>query len=72
MRSGRLTPNSASDIDIAYAHLALAFSENAEVRRFADAFIPNIENAAVEQAFEGALAIFRGHERHAETLVERL
>lgn len=135
----------ASNIDIAYAHLALAFSENAEVRRFAetmiqdhtavnqqvaalakklgvqaedndmsrklladaratrdelsrlrgaafdrayaenelayhrtvngvvaDAFIPNLENAEVKQAFAGALAVFRGHERHAETLVEGL
>jgi putative membrane protein len=35
----------------------------------ANAFIPNIENAEVKQAFEAALAIFRGHERHAEQMV---
>lgn len=132
----------ASAIDIAYAHLALAFSENPEVRSFAetmirdhtavngqvaalaerlgvtardnamsrellaqsretkdrmsrlrgvefdrfyarneldyhrtvngvvaDAFIPNIQNPEVRRAFEGALAIFRGHEGHAEQMV---
>ena len=132
----------ASAIDIAYAHLALAFSENADVRQFAetmirdhtavneqvaalarrlgveaqdnalsqqllddarrikdemsrlrgaefdryyaqnelryhqtvngvvrDAFIPNIENGDVKSAFEGALTIFVGHERHAEQMV---
>lgn len=133
----------ASEIDIAYAHLALAFSRNPEIRRFAetmirdhtavngqvvalaeklnvqardnamsrqlladarevkdrlsrlrgeafdrayaenelayhrtvngvvaDAFIPNIENGEVREAFRGALQIFRGHERHAERMVE--
>lgn len=34
----------------------------------ADAFIPNIENAEVKKAFEGALVVFRGHERHAARL----
>lgn len=135
----------ASDIDIAYAHLALALSENTEVRRFAevmirdhsavngqvvalaerlgvqamdnpmsrqliadsrrikdemsrlrgadfdrfyaenelayhrtvngavaDVFIPNIENAEVKAAFQQALAVFRGHERHAEEVVRRV
>lgn len=131
----------ASNIDIAYAHLALAFSENPDIRSFAetmirdheavnaqvvalakrlnvtaqdnplsqallaesrdvkdamsklrgkafdqyyarnelafhekvngvvaDAFIPNVENADVKAAFEGALTIFRGHETHARDL----
>lgn len=131
----------ASNIDIAYAHLALAFSENPAIRDFAetmirdhsavndqvfalarklnvqaqdnafsrqlladaartkdelsrlrgaefdrayarnelryhqavngivaDKFIPSIKNAEVKQAFQGALVIFRGHERHAEQL----
>lgn len=135
----------ASNIDIAYAHLALAFSENEEVRAFAqimiddhsavngqvaalaeklgveaqdnamsrqlladarrikdemsrlrgaefdayyarnevayhrtvnavveDAFIPNVENAEVKKAFQGALGVFRGHERHAQVMVERV
>lgn len=135
----------ASDIDIRYAHLALALSEDAAVREFAqtmirdhgavnervvalakklnvqardnalsrqlqedagrkidelsrlrgrefdrryatneleyhrtvngvvaDAFIPNIENAEVKAAFEAALGIFRGHERHAEQVVSRV
>jgi putative membrane protein len=38
----------------------------------ADAFIPNIENAEVKEAFKGALAIFRGHERHAQQMARRL
>lgn len=38
----------------------------------ADQFIPNIKTPEVKQAFEGALAIFRGHERHVETLVHDL
>jgi putative membrane protein len=38
----------------------------------ANDFIPNIQNAEVKTAFEGALAIFRGHEHHAETMVAAL
>lgn len=132
----------ASNIDIAYAHLALALSENEAIREFAqtmirdhsavngqvvalakklnvqaqdnalsrqllrdaeriknelsrlrgaefdryyaqnelkyhqlvngvveDAFIPNADHPEVKQAFQAALPIFRGHERHAEQLV---
>lgn len=135
----------ASNIDIAYAHLALAFSQNPDVRRFAetmirdhsavngqvaelarklnvtaqdnamsrslradaeriktelsqlrgvefdryyagnelayhrtvnglveDAFIPNVETPEVKAAFQGALAIFRGHERHAVAMVRKV
>lgn len=36
----------------------------------ADAFIPNIETPQVREAFEGALQIFRRHERHAERMVD--
>jgi putative membrane protein len=38
----------------------------------ANAFIPNVENAEVKQAFEAALTIFREHERHAEQMVSRV
>ncbi len=135
----------ASNIDIAYAHLALAFSENEAIRTFAEAmirdhtavngqvvalakklrvqaqdnafsrqllkdaerikdemsrlrgaafdryyaqnelryhrtvngvvanaFIPNVENPEVKQAFEAALGNFRGHEVHAEQLVGKV
>lgn len=131
----------ASNIDIAYAHLALALSSDPEVRGFAETmirdhsavngqvaalakklgvtaqdnamsrslladaekmktrlaslrgkafdnayltnelgyhevvngvvakqFIPNIENAEVKAAFQGALGIFRQHEKHARQL----
>ncbi len=37
-----------------------------------DIFIPNIQNAEVKKAFEQALAIFRGHERHAEQMLARV
>lgn len=135
----------ASNIDIAYAHLALALSDNPSVRQFAetmirdhsavnaqvaalaqrlgvqaqdnpmsrqllqdakritddlsrlrgaafdtyyvnnelkyhrlvngvvaDSFIPNIKNPDVKQAFQSALIIFRGHERHAASLVREV
>jgi hypothetical protein len=35
----------------------------------ADAFIPNVENGEVKRAFETALVVFRGHERHAEEML---
>lgn len=38
----------------------------------ADTFLPNLMNAEVKTAFAGALAIFRGHEQHAEQMVGRL
>ena len=37
----------------------------------ADAFIPNIENPQVKDAFRQALALFRGHEVHVAALVEK-
>lgn len=37
-----------------------------------NSFIPNIGNAKVKEAFEAALVIFRGHERHAEQMVRRV
>ncbi len=37
-------------------------------RIVAETFIPAVANAEVRQAFQGALVIFRGHERHAEQL----
>lgn len=38
----------------------------------ANTFIPNVKNAEVKQAFQQALAIFRGHEQHAAQMVGRL
>lgn len=38
----------------------------------ANQFIPAIQNREVKQAFQGALTIFRGHEKHAEDLVRSL
>lgn len=57
--------------DLRYAENELAYHRtvNGVVR---DAFIPNIENAEVKAAFEGALKIFLGHEKHAEAMVSDL
>lgn len=38
----------------------------------ANTFIPNVENPEVKQAFETALTIFRGHQQHAEQMVNRV
>jgi putative membrane protein len=37
-----------------------------------DTFIPNVQNPEVKEAFEQALAIFLGHERHAEQMLDRV
>jgi putative membrane protein len=37
-----------------------------------DIFIPNVQNPEVKEAFEQALAIFLGHERHAEQMLDRV
>jgi len=37
-----------------------------------NAFIPNIENAEVKALFKQGLAIFKGHEKHAEMMVSSL
>lgn len=57
--------------DLRYAENELGYHQtvNGIVR---DAFIPNIENAEVKAAFEGALKIFQGHEMHAQEMVNHL
>jgi putative membrane protein len=35
-------------------------------------FIPNIQHSEVKEAFKQALAVFRGHERHAEQMLDRV
>lgn len=57
--------------DRAYASNELAYHRTVN-GVVADAFIPNIENAEVKAAFEAALGIFRGHERHAEQMVSQV
>lgn len=37
-----------------------------------DVFIPNIQNPQVKEAFQEALAVFRGHERHAELMLDQV
>ncbi len=60
-----------ADFDAFYARNELAYHRTVN-GAVAEAFIPNIENAEVREAFRQALSIFRGHERHAERLVEQV
>lgn len=57
--------------DAHYAENELAYHEtvNGVVE---GAFIPNIENDEVKAVFRQALAIFRGHERHARVMVRKV
>lgn len=57
--------------DAYYARNELAY-HRAVNGLVADTFLPNIMNAEVKRAFAGALAIFRGHEQHAEQMVGRV
>lgn len=54
--------------DRAYIQNELAYHQTVN-GAVADQFIPNIQNPEVRKAFQGALTIFRGHEKHAEELV---
>ena len=67
----RLSRLRGAAFDRAYAENELSYHEfvNGVVE---DAFIPNIENAEVKAAFQGALQIFKGHERHAARVVREL
>lgn len=60
-----------AEFDRAYAQNELRYHQSVN-GVVANAFIPNIENPEVKKAFEGALAIFRGHERHAAQMVSRV
>ena len=37
-----------------------------------NSFIPNIENAEVKELFEAGLGIFKGHQDHAQMMVDKL
>lgn len=67
----RLSRLRGADFDLAYAENELAYHQtvNGAVE---SAFIPNLENDRVREAFRGALRIFRGHERHAQQMVRKL
>ena len=60
-----------AELDRFYAQNELGYHK-AVNSAVADQFIPNIQNAEVKKAFVGALALFRGHELHAETMVAKL
>jgi len=67
-QTDKLSRLRGADFDRAYIQNELAYHRTVN-GAVADQFIPNIENPDVKKAFQGALAIFRGHERHAEELV---
>lgn len=59
------------EFDRRYATNELAYHQ-AVNDLVANAFIPNIENGEVKALFEAGLTIFRAHEGHAATMVEKL
>lgn len=60
-----------AEFDRYYAENELAYHQtvNGVVE---NTFIPNVKNPEVKKAFQGALTIFRGHERHAEQMVSQV
>lgn len=60
-----------AEFDRYYAENELRYHE-AVNGTVANSFIPNIKNPEVKQAFETALTIFRGHQEHAEQMVNRV
>lgn len=59
------------EFDRYYAENELAYHKTVN-SVVANTFIPNIKNPEVKKAFEQALTIFRGHERHAEQMVNQV
>lgn len=64
----KLRALSGAAFDEAYLKNELAYHQTVNTV-VADQFIPNIQNAEVKQAFQGALVIFQGHEKHVAELV---
>lgn len=60
-----------AEFDRAYAENELGYHQTVN-GIVADTFIPNIANGEVKVAFQSALTVFRGHERHAEQMVRRV
>ncbi|HNB26308.1 MAG TPA: DUF4142 domain-containing protein [Alphaproteobacteria bacterium] len=62
---------SGSSFDKAYAANELAYHQTVN-HVVGDAFIPNVENAALKDLLDQALATFRAHEEHARQMVAKL
>ncbi|WP_020591315.1 DUF4142 domain-containing protein [Kiloniella laminariae] len=60
-----------AEFDHAYATNELAYHK-AVNELVEHSFIPNIENAEVKALFKQGLEIFKGHEHHAEMMVQKL
>jgi len=67
----RLSRLRGAEFDRAYIRNELEYHRTVN-GAVANQFIPAIQNPEVKQAFQGALTIFRGHEKHAEDLVRSL
>ncbi len=67
----QLTSLRGAALDRFYAKNELAYHQ-AVNGAVSTQFIPNIKNADVKKAFEGALVIFRAHEQHAQMMVTSL
>lgn len=68
---GELSRLRGAEFDRYYAENELEYHQTVN-DVVANAFIPNVKNPDVKQAFAQALTIFRGHERHAEQMVDRV
>lgn len=67
----KLESLSGAEFDRYYAANELAYHK-AVNDLVENSFIPNIENAEVKALFEAGLGIFKGHEGHAQMMVENL
>jgi putative membrane protein len=68
-QTDKLTGLRGAAFDRAYIQNELAYHQTVN-GAVANQFIPNIQNPEVKKAFQAALTIFRGHEKHAEELVK--
>lgn len=62
---------SGAEFDRQYAENELRYHQSVN-NLVEKVFIPSIRNPEVKQAFQQALAIFRGHERHAEQMLNQV
>ncbi|MCF6220369.1 MAG: DUF4142 domain-containing protein [Robiginitomaculum sp.] len=67
----KLESLSGKEFDIYYASNELAYHK-AVNDLVENSFIPNIENTEVKELFEVGLGIFKGHQEHAQMMVNKL
>lgn len=69
--AAKLESLSGKEFDRYYASNELAYHK-AVNDLVENSFIPNIENAEVKELFEAGLGIFKGHQDHAQMMVDKL